>query len=175
MKLKISKEWAMPNKNTFTIKPIKNLIMQYVKYDKNWIDPFARDSNIADISNDINPESKAKSHVHAVDFCTSLEGNKYNGVLFDPPYSLRQVKECYDGLGLDMSFEDSKMFPINVKNILAPKIKPNGIAISFGWDSTGFGKGRGFEQIEILLVCHGGRHNDTIITVERKINNVLEV
>ena len=28
---------------------------------------------------------------------------------------------------------------------------------------------KGFEIIRILLVCHGGHHNDTICTVERKI------
>jgi len=42
-----------------------------------------------------------------------------------------------------------------------------------GWDSNGFGKNRGFELIELLLVCHGGRHNDTIVTVERKVNTTL--
>jgi hypothetical protein len=31
------------------------------------------------------------------------------------------------------------------------------------------GKTRGFEIIEILMVCHGGNINDTICTVERKI------
>lgn len=29
--------------------------------------------------------------------------------------------------------------------------------------------GNGFEIIEILLVAHGGMHNDTIVTVERKL------
>lgn len=36
------------------------------------------------------------------------------------------------------------------------------------WNSGGFGKNLGFEMIEILLVPHGGHHNDTIVTVERK-------
>ena len=34
---------------------------------------------------------------------------------------------------------------------------------------NGIGKTRGFETLEILLVAHCGNHNDTIITVERKI------
>ena len=45
--------------------------------------------------------------------------------------------------------------------------------ISFGWNSIGFGKNRGFEIIEILLVAHGGTKNDTIVTVERKTNNLF--
>jgi hypothetical protein len=32
----------------------------------------------------------------------------------------------------------------------------------------------GFHMIEILLVYHGGGHNDTIVTVERKMNSSLE-
>jgi len=33
------------------------------------------------------------------------------------------------------------------------------------------GKKMGFELIEILLVCHGSDHNDTIVTVERKVQS----
>ena len=41
--------------------------------------------------------------------------------------------------------------------------------ISFvGWYSGGIGKSNGFEQVKILLVAHGGNHNDTICTVEIK-------
>lgn len=54
------------------------------------------------------------------------------------------------------------------KNEISRILKPNGIVISFGWNSCGIGKNRGFEIIEILLVCHGGHHNDTIVVVERK-------
>lgn len=164
----LNREWAMPNKWTFQIPPIKKILDKYVDDGRGWIDPFSGESSIAEITNDINPKKKSKYHLHAAEFCKNLNDNLYTGVLFDPPYSLRQVKECYDDIGIDMSFEDSKMFPTNIKNLIAPKIKPHGIAICCGWDSTGLGKNRGFELIELLLVCHGGRHNDTIVTVERK-------
>ena len=45
---------------------------------------------------------------------------------------------------------------------------PDGIALSFGWNSAGFGLERGYEVLEILLVSHGGSHNDTICVAERK-------
>ena len=38
----------------------------------------------------------------------------------------------------------------------------------FGWNSSGVGIKRGMKLIEVLLVPHGGSHNDTIVTVERK-------
>ena len=47
-------------------------------------------------------------------------------------------------------------------------MKKDGIALSCGWNSGGIGKTNGFKLIEILLVPHGGIHNDTIVTVEGK-------
>jgi len=157
----------MPNKDTFTIKPIKKLIEKYVLDNGiGWIDPFAGKYSPAEITNDLNENTPAKYHLHAKDFATQMKG-LFNGVLFDPPYSLRQLKECYDSIGIKMFKDDSTRFPQNVKELLAPKIKPGGIAISCGWNSQGFGKNLGFEIIEILLVPHGRSHNDTIITVEK--------
>ena len=53
-------------------------------------------------------------------------------------------------------------------NEISRIVRPGGIVMCFGWNSSGIGKKRAFELIEILLVAHGGIHNDTIITVERK-------
>lgn len=168
-----NRDWAMPNKWTFQITPIKQIIHKYIGDGKGWIDPFAGENSPAEITNDLNPERPTKYHLHAKDFALQLTG-EYNGVLFDPPYSLTQVKECYNSIGIElMSKDDANMFPTNVKDAIAPRIKMGGLALCFGWDSIGFGKNRGFELIEILLVCHGGRHNDTIVTVERKFTNEL--
>jgi hypothetical protein len=50
-----------------------------------------------------------------------------------------------------------------------PVLLDNGIVLSFGWNTVGMGKKRGFEILEIMLVCHGGAHNDTICMAERRI------
>ena len=60
------------------------------------------------------------------------------------------------------------------KDNVARILKPNGIAICCGWTSQGLGKGRNFEMVEILLVAHGGSKNDTIITVERKSEEIFK-
>lgn len=42
--MKIERKWAMPNKNTFQIKPIKELIERYIEQigkDKVILNPFA--------------------------------------------------------------------------------------------------------------------------------------
>ena len=162
----------MPNKHTFTIIPIRKLLNRYVINGENWIDPFAGDSKIAGITNDLNPDKPTMFHLHAKDFAAQLTG-KYDGVLFDPPYSLTQVKECYNNIGLSLFQEDAKFFPANVKHELSSKIKLGGYAICFGWNSQGFGKTNGFKIIEILLVNHGKGHNDTIVTVEQKYRETL--
>jgi hypothetical protein len=164
----IRRVWAMPNKWTFSIPPIKELIDRYVGDGKGWIDPFAGMYSPAEFTNDLNPAANAKSHVKALDYVTNIEGI-FNGALFDPPFSPRQVQECYNDLGLKVQMDDTNAFFYwSVKRAIAPKIKIGGHAISCGWNSGGFGKKLGFEIVEILLVCHGGSHNDTIVTVEVK-------
>lgn len=144
------------------------MLSGYVGNGKGWIDPFAGENSPAEITNDLNPDKPTKFHLHGKDFANSLEG-EFSGVLFDPPYSLRQVKECYNEIGITLFREEAMHFPANVKNALVGKIKKGGYAISFGWNSTGFGKKRGFEIIEILLVNHSARHHDTIVVVEQKL------
>ena len=47
--------------------------------------------------------------------------------------------------------------------------KVGGTVLTMGWNSVGIGASRNFEKLEILLVSHGAQHNDTIVTVERKL------
>lgn len=163
----IKRIWAMPSHHTFKIKPIKELVEKYVGDGIGWVDPFAGENSPAEFTNDMNPQKPSKFHLPAKEFAEQLDGS-YNGVLFDPPYSLRQVKECYESIGVKLFQEDTQRFPQNVKEKIAHKIKTGGYAITFGWNSQGFGKNLGFEIIEILLVPHGRGHNDTIVVVEVK-------
>ena len=167
-----SRVWAMPSAWTFTIHPIKVLLDKYVGDGKNWVDPFAGDNSPAEFTNDHNPERKAKSHIEAIAFCRGLNG-RYKGVLFDPPYSFTQVKEHYTKLGQKVTKENTSVkFYKGVKTAMCEKIEAGGYAISFGWNTNGFGKERGFEIIEIMAVAHGGSKNDTFVTVEQKVKQV---
>lgn len=165
----INRVWAMPNRWTFTIKPIAELVARYVGDGRGWVDPFAGMYSPAEFTNDLNPKMPTRYHMEAVDFCRQLSGREYNGILYDPPYSLRQIMECYDKFGatVDKVWATTKFYS-DVKRLLAPKVQLGGFALSFGWNSIGLGKTRGFEIVEILLVSHGRLHNDTICTVEIK-------
>lgn len=172
----INRVWAMPSKWTFQILPIGNLVSRYVKDGKGWIDPFAGMTSPAEITNDLNKEMPTKFHLDAFEFCKTLQDKTYSGVLYDPPYSLRQIMECYEGIGqtVDKKWATTKFYS-DIKRNLSSKIIPGGYVISFGWNSIGFGKNRGFKLIEVLLVCHGRLHNDTICTVEQKIQHHMEI
>lgn len=169
--MKIERKWAMPSKDTFTIKPIAELLSIYVPAGgKNWIDPFAGDNSPAEITNDHNPEKKTLHHLEAEDFVNLFEKEWFDGALFDPPYSYRQVSEHYKVIGKKATqIDTSTKFYNRVLNPLADRIKKGGYCISFGWNTNAMGKNRGFKIIEILIVAHGGHHNDTLVTVEKKL------
>lgn len=168
----INRVWAMPNKWTFQIPPISRLVYKYVKDGKGWIDPFAGMSSLAEYTNDIDPEAPTKYHLDALEFVKSLPGT-YQGVLFDPPYSLQQMKECYQSFGREITGREATNFYGDLRKAIKHIIVPGGVSISFGWNSIGMGKTHGFEILEILLVCHGRAHNDTIVTVERKLTKSM--
>ena len=168
----INRIWAMPNSKTFTIKPIKELLNRYITDDMVVVDPFANESKFGTITNDLNPKFDTNYHLDALDFLKQINDNCVNIVLYDPPYSPRQIKECYDGIGITVTADDTKA-SWRAKHLdeIQRILKPNGICISFGWNTNGVGKKRGFEIIEILIVPHGGSKNDTLCTVERKVGD----
>ena len=173
--LNIVKTWAMPNHNTFSIKPIKSLIDKYLTKDNGvWIDPFSRNSPFSAfenvVTNDLDESFEADYHKESLDFVGLFKSETVDGCLFDPPYSPRQIQECYNNIGRKVHQQDTQSsFYGDRKKEVARVIKTGGIVISFGWNSGGIGKSLGFKQIEILLVAHGGAHNDTICVVERKL------
>ena len=168
----ISRAWAMPDSCTFSIPPIKQLVGRYLEWGGKWVDPFVRSSpykHLMHATNDLDPSIAADFHLDALDFLRGYPPGELDGVLFDPPYSPRQVKECYSGIGLDCQQEDVQASKWSGwKDAAADALRLGGTCISFGWNSGGLGSKRGFDIHEILLVAHGGMHNDTIVVVERK-------
>ena len=168
--MKITRVWNMPNKNTFEIKPIKELINQYTEGKEKIIDPFANKNKIAHITNDLDIQYDTDYHLDALEFLQLFEDNSVDMVLFDPPYSPRQVSESYKKLGRSVNMQTTQAsYWSNLKKEIKRITKTGGIVVTCGWNSGGIGKTNGFAIQEILLVPHGGWHNDTIITVEKKI------
>jgi predicted methyltransferase len=165
-----NKHWEMPNSNTFDIRCIKAFIERYNDSNLISIDPFANKNRIAKITNDIDPSMDTTYHLDAHEFLKQFEDKSIDIVLFDPPYSPRQISECYKKLGLSVNMQTTQSsFWSKLKDEISRIVKPGGIVLSFGWNSGGVGKKRGFEMLEIMLVAHGGQHNDTICTAEIKL------
>jgi len=150
--MKIERVWAMPNKQTFGIEPINDLILEEGKRITP-LDPFPFDYK-----------------EDAVEYMNTFSDETFDFGLFDPPYSPRQLKESYKNIG---NYDTKISTWSNWKNLSASKIKAGGKTITFGWNTNGLGKSRGFEITRILLVAHGSMHNDTICTVEKKVQERL--
>lgn len=170
--MNFSRIFSMPNSNTLEIKPIKEFVLKYLKGIS--IDPFARNCELATYTNDLNPDTKSQYHLKAIDFLKILIEKEVNAdlIIFDPPYSLRQTKEMYNSIGIDLTYEETLNASWKIEKDLCDKLlKDNGYFLNFGWNSNGMGKNRGFEIEEILLISYGGAHNDTICIAEKRINN----
>lgn len=173
--IEIRREWSMPSKNTFSITPIKELIHRELM-EGIILDPFANNSSIREvmgnqiyITNDIDEEYSTDFHLDALEFFRQFQNHSVDMILYDPPYSPRQVAESYKALHQAVNFETTQAsYWSKQKREIGRIVKSGGKVITFGWNSGGIGKKYGFEIRKILLVAHGGWHNDTICTVEVK-------
>ncbi len=102
----------MPNSETFSVPPIRDLIHEVIcgcDDEPIIVDPFARNCSIGTITNDIDPETDALYHMDALDFLTRVvKTDSADLVLFDPPYSPRQVSEVYRRLGKSVNMETTQ-------------------------------------------------------------------
>lgn len=158
--------WSMPNRWTFSMPPVRAFLDRWLSGCEIIIDPFCGESSIGTLRNDL-----ARGGIDAAQWCDSLLPTmcgQADAVLFDPPYSPRQITECYKSIGRKATTSDTQNASLyrKVRGPLAMLLRPGGIAMSFGWQSSGFGKD--WHTEEILLVRHGGAHNDTICVAQRK-------
>ena len=167
----------MPSTDTFTIQPIRMFVHKYLRHATVSVDPFARNNSWATWTNDINPETKAAYHLDAGAFLDMLynKGVKADLVLFDPPYSPRQIAECYHALNIDVTMQttQSAAFKRQIREKIHAMLALGGIVLSFGWNSVGMGIERGYKPVEMLIVCHGGDHNDTLCVAEMKMQSTI--
>lgn len=176
--MRIERVWAIPNKWTFKIIPIKNLLMEEGAMGLTrkglWCDPFAGRFSPADIRNDINPDNPAEYHMDALEFMKGQPSGHFDGVLFDPPYSFTQAAKQYKGFGKERLKVGLRNQPINkgywtdLKKEVIRVVKRGGKIIQCGWNTNAFLKEDGGELTRILIVPHGSGRNDTLVTVEIK-------
>ena len=148
----INRFWSMPNHETFKIPCIKQILKD--ELNNEYLDPFPLSQNMF-------------LKIDALQFLRKLKSSSENKIVFDPPYSQRQLKEMYKNIGF--SYDMNNSYWSNCKDEIARITRKTSKVLSFGWNSNGIGKNRGFEIKKIWLIAHGSSHNDTIITLEEKI------
>lgn len=167
-----AREFSFPSAATFDIPPIHTFVQRYLATARVSVDPFCGGKAWATFHNDLNPECAAQEHKDAGSFLADLKrkGVQADLGIFDPPYSPRQISEHYRAAGKLVSAADTQNGRLyrRVRDALDEIMAPGGVVLSFGWNSVGMGISRGYSLIEVLLVPHGGAHNDTICIAERK-------
>lgn len=162
--------FSMPSADTLSIAPIGRWVRERLVGVS--VDPFARNCQWATYTNDLNPDTAAQHHMDAEAFCLMLAGRgvRCDTAIFDPPYSPRQISEVYQACGLSVGMKETQNAALyrRVRDALDAIVVAGGRVLSFGWNSNGMGLKRGYVAEEILLVRHGGGHNDTICLSERK-------
>lgn len=170
--IQFKRAWAMPSKHTFEIKPIKEFIEENIKeyHGANLLlNPFANRSKYG-VTNDLDTDYDTDYHMDALDFLKRYKDGVVDCVLYDPPFSPRQVSECYKSLDMTVNMQTTQSsYWAKHKKEISRILKPGGKVITFGWNTGGIGKGNGFQIGKILMVAHGGWHNDTICTLEIKL------
>lgn len=188
MTIEMSHKLTNITSKPFDNKHIKKIMDSYinkVNYNKKGIvkfcDPFANESftNFLQgcITNDLNKEFNTNYNLEFKDFAAIMNdlNHSFDIIFFDPPYSLRQLKENYDGIGKDLELWQTHNMWKEGKNSLAPLVKIGGYVISFGWTSSGFGKKRGFKKVAVHLFEQAAREDryDLIMTIEQKVQSTL--
>ncbi len=167
--VQMRRTWAMPSPDTFDCAPLGEFVKRRLLTARVSVDPFARNRRWATYTNDLNPDTAAACHEDAVVFLGRLASDGVRPDLFivDPPYSPRQISEVYGSIGLSVGMKETQTAALyaNVRRCINELAKPGATALWFGWNSVG--QGAPWILEEVLVVCHGGAHNDTIATAWR--------
>jgi hypothetical protein len=162
-----SRVLAMPHHETHKIPPIGKLMEDYIIDNPGtWLDPFAKNCQLADYTNDLDENTNATDHMDFRIFLNGFVGLKIKGVILDPPYSPYQIKKHYDDFGLHFAQEDSRGFYSHTWDWVI-KLRPD-IVIQCGW--TTVGRSDYYDVTELMVVCHSGNHHDTLVSVHRRSN-----
>lgn len=127
----ISKVWAMPNKNTFSIPPIKIFVETEIADKSVIVDPFANTCRYGTVRNDLNPDYGTEFCMDALEFLQGLSDECADVVLYDPPYSVRQASELYRSVGKELLTATVTNFKYwsKCKDNVARILRPGGICL----------------------------------------------
>jgi hypothetical protein len=155
-----------PEIETHKIKEFKQLLVKYGQ--GTGIDPFARNCQHAYFTNDINPDTLAKSNMDALEWLRLMD-RKFDFIIFDPPFSDRMAKDKYGTSNL-YSADSNKAS--ECQKLGAKMLKQGGYFIKAGYNSNP--PASHLELRELCLLACGGNRNDIIFSVWEKTMDLDE-
>ena len=170
-KMKIEYWFEMPNKWTFKQPKLLSFISKFIPYNAQVLIPFAGYFRFGQIDNskftynDLNKDIDVDYNMEAYRLKERFPNAFFDCIIADPPYSHYQGKKSYSGYNIQRITDWRR-----TANYL---LKPNGIYIELGYNSSGLGKDKA-EKIALGVCCLGGSHNDILILVQKKYNNLNE-
>jgi hypothetical protein len=161
--------YPKPSIWTFKIKPIKQYVDKHIREAKNILIPFAGQirfpyPNVTyiDIMDNM-PVPYIKGDSFEILPQLVKEGNKYDLIISDPPYTAHQSV---------VSYGNSKFQQISIlKHFYNQLLEENGVVIHFGFNSSVFGAKYSYVKEELLIINLGMSHNDILVLKERKVKN----
>jgi len=149
------------NRYTFSVTPIRKWVER--ECEGKVLNLFAGKTRLGvdEIRNDCNPEMPAEYHLDALVFLNHWNGELFDTVLLDPPYSYRKSMEMYSGKVCSPFYQ--------LKDAVPRLLKPQGLTITFGYHSIVMGAVRRFDLQKVAVFSHGGAIHDTIASVERYV------
>lgn len=158
---------ASTHKWTFRVPEIRAAVEEHL--EGRVLNLFAGDSRLNHddevVRNDINPEIDAEYNFDAIEVADYFPPQSFDTVVLDPPFSIRNAILRYD----DYNVGKWKLVADGVHKV----IRPGGVVISLGHNSTGLGKTRGFAKEKLFIFNHKGGHHDTFCLIERQVNQTL--
>jgi len=170
-KMEFHYEFAMGNKWTFEMKPIKTYLHRKIVQHQRILIPFAGQTRFyipkkqityIDIDPTMPQPCIYGDSLKILDVFVS-QNKKFDLIISDPPYTFFQSVQTYK-----MNKENVKMQTITkIKEMYQDLLEPRGEIIHFGYNSTGMGQKRGFEKTHLHIITLGGSHNDILMLTEK--------
>ena len=150
--LEFSVKWAMPDHETFNIKPIRGFIKKHT---------------IAGKKLDLFPHPFVKD---CLEVMKGIEDESIWFALYDPIYTDRQQDEIKTYSIKGTNYKSHPEYFQKVEEELMRIIAPKGRVLKFMFNGKRI---PGFEKYDGLIVEHGGQHNATICTAHQKVQGKL--
>jgi hypothetical protein len=143
---------------TFSVKAIRHWVEQTC--EGRVLNLFAGNTKLAvdETRNDPDPDMWADFHMYALAWQHGWSVEKFNTVLFEPPYAFRKPMELYKRL--------INRWLRQLKDALTDCLQPGGLVITFGYHSVVMGRNRNFGPERLALFSHVGAIHDTIASAE---------